>query len=196
MAIPLPRGSSWPRDWIPASCIAGRFFTIWATREALLCPDGRTEAHAGGSLATRCEHCLPWDWTSDWITMVLKQSLSEALSAGQTACICPTCLSGSVSGTFGYSQIMGPPQKVLLVWDSSHSSTEEAWRNQLQPLKYTLTQMVPFPHSQVYKKITVVPETAYENQQSSQRLKSQHCSNANHCGGKPRQEVQWSQPQP
>ena len=98
VAIPLPRGSSWPRDWIPVSCIAGRFFTIWATREALLCPDGRTEAHAGGSLATRCEHCLPWDWTSDWITMVLKQSPSEALPVGQTACIFPTCLSGSVSG--------------------------------------------------------------------------------------------------
>ena len=28
------RGSSRPRDWTQASCIAGRFFTIWATREA------------------------------------------------------------------------------------------------------------------------------------------------------------------
>ena len=31
------RGSSWPRDWICvscSSCIAGRFFTTWATREA------------------------------------------------------------------------------------------------------------------------------------------------------------------
>ena len=34
VAIPLSRGSSWPRDWIRVSCIAGRFFTIWATREA------------------------------------------------------------------------------------------------------------------------------------------------------------------
>ena len=32
VAIPFSRGSSWPRDWIPVSCIAGRFFTIWATR--------------------------------------------------------------------------------------------------------------------------------------------------------------------
>ena len=31
----LYRGSSWLRDWIQVSCIAGRFFTIWATREAL-----------------------------------------------------------------------------------------------------------------------------------------------------------------
>ena len=34
VAIPFSRGSSQPRDWIPISCIAGRFFTVWATREA------------------------------------------------------------------------------------------------------------------------------------------------------------------
>ena len=34
VAIPFSRGSSWPRDWTWVSCIAGRFFTIWATREA------------------------------------------------------------------------------------------------------------------------------------------------------------------
>ena len=33
--IPFSRGSSWPRDWTWVSCIAGRFFTIWATRETL-----------------------------------------------------------------------------------------------------------------------------------------------------------------
>ena len=30
----LPQGSSWPRDRTLVSCIAGRFFTIWVTREA------------------------------------------------------------------------------------------------------------------------------------------------------------------
>ena len=34
VAIPFSRGSSQPRDWTQVSCIAGRFFTIWATREA------------------------------------------------------------------------------------------------------------------------------------------------------------------
>ena len=33
-AIPLLRAFSQPRDWTPFSCIAGRFFTHWATREA------------------------------------------------------------------------------------------------------------------------------------------------------------------
>ena len=34
VAFPFSRGSSQPRDWTQVSCIAGRFFTIWATREA------------------------------------------------------------------------------------------------------------------------------------------------------------------
>ena len=36
VAISPPRGSSQPRDQIQVSCIAGRFFTIWATRETPL----------------------------------------------------------------------------------------------------------------------------------------------------------------
>ena len=35
VAIPFSRGSSWPRNWIQISCIAGRFFTMWAIREVL-----------------------------------------------------------------------------------------------------------------------------------------------------------------
>ena len=34
VAIPFSKGSSQPRDWTQVPCIAGRFFTIWATREA------------------------------------------------------------------------------------------------------------------------------------------------------------------
>ena len=36
VVISFSRGSSQPRDGTQVSCIAGRFFTIWATREALL----------------------------------------------------------------------------------------------------------------------------------------------------------------
>ena len=32
--FPFSRGSSQPRDQTQVSCIAGRFFTSWATREA------------------------------------------------------------------------------------------------------------------------------------------------------------------
>ena len=34
IAISFSRGSSWPRDRTRVSCIAGRHFTVWATREA------------------------------------------------------------------------------------------------------------------------------------------------------------------
>ena len=33
VATPFFRESFWPRDQTPVSCIAGRFFTVWATRE-------------------------------------------------------------------------------------------------------------------------------------------------------------------
>ena len=33
VACPFSRGSSWPRNWTWVSCIAGGFFTVWATRE-------------------------------------------------------------------------------------------------------------------------------------------------------------------
>ena len=33
VAIPFSSGSSWPRDWTQVFCTAGRFFTLWATRE-------------------------------------------------------------------------------------------------------------------------------------------------------------------
>ena len=34
VVMPSSRGSSQPRDWTQVSCMAGGFFTIWATREA------------------------------------------------------------------------------------------------------------------------------------------------------------------
>ena len=38
VANPFSRGSSRPRDWTWVSCIAGRVFTVWATREAPTAP--------------------------------------------------------------------------------------------------------------------------------------------------------------
>ena len=34
VAISFSKGSDRPRDWTWVSCVAGRFFTVWATREA------------------------------------------------------------------------------------------------------------------------------------------------------------------
>ena len=35
IAICFSRGSYWLRDWTQVSCIAGKLFTVWATRESL-----------------------------------------------------------------------------------------------------------------------------------------------------------------
>ena len=38
VAMPFSSGSSWPRDQTQVSCIADRFFTVWATRDILSHP--------------------------------------------------------------------------------------------------------------------------------------------------------------
>ena len=43
VAIPFSSGSSQPRDWSWVPCIAGRFFTIWATRLVLGLRSGATK---------------------------------------------------------------------------------------------------------------------------------------------------------
>ena len=45
VAITFSRGSSWPRDRTRLFCIAGRFFTTWATRHCLghIWKDGSTQ---------------------------------------------------------------------------------------------------------------------------------------------------------
>ena len=43
LPFPSPRGSSWPREWTWVSCIAGRFSTIWATREDQMAKIPNTE---------------------------------------------------------------------------------------------------------------------------------------------------------
>ena len=51
-AILFSRGSSWPKDrTFQVSCIAGRFFTIWATRESYL--SGKLLISLKGSLKGR-----------------------------------------------------------------------------------------------------------------------------------------------
>ena len=37
VVYPVSRESSWPRNWTGLSCITGRFFTSWASREARKC---------------------------------------------------------------------------------------------------------------------------------------------------------------
>lgn len=99
---------------------------------------------------------LFWDWTSDWLTMVL-QRLCQ-LAKQPVFAVCP---SGSISGHFWLLTDNGASSKGLIgLRFLSAPLFQEAWSNQLQPLKYTLTQIFPLPCLQMCGKITIVTETA------------------------------------
>ena len=61
VAMPSSRGSSQPRDWTQVSHIAGRFFTIWATREASQPPLFFSMKESESEVAQSClTLCDPW----------------------------------------------------------------------------------------------------------------------------------------
>ena len=53
VAISFSRESSWLRDWTHVSCIAGRSFTLWATREALQFSSVQSLSHIWLSVTSR-----------------------------------------------------------------------------------------------------------------------------------------------
>ena len=61
VTIPFSRGSSWPRGETQFSCIAGGFFTIWASREALgQYETTRNTSQLTGSLRVHSSVNLSW----------------------------------------------------------------------------------------------------------------------------------------
>ena len=63
LAFPFSRRSSQSRDWTQVSCIAGRFFTSWATREAQTSPIGFSLFIAHSAWPIR-NHFIPEGWDS------------------------------------------------------------------------------------------------------------------------------------
>ena len=61
VAIPFSMGSSWSRDQTWAFCITGRFFTVWATREARSIPRGHLMA-AQSVFWISLKSCAWWDF--------------------------------------------------------------------------------------------------------------------------------------
>ena len=58
VAMPFPGGSSWPTNLTRVSCIAGRLFTSWATREA----HGRLWGHPN-------ESAVNWKEANFWVPL-------------------------------------------------------------------------------------------------------------------------------
>ena len=61
VAIPFSRGPFQPWDWTRVSCIAGRFFTVWATRLAFIISfkhfPGGTSGKEFTCQCRRCKRC-------------------------------------------------------------------------------------------------------------------------------------------
>ena len=51
--ISFSRGSSWPRDWTLISCVVGRLFSVWATRDARGLQRARQDWHSFSGLPGR-----------------------------------------------------------------------------------------------------------------------------------------------
>ena len=77
------RGSSQPRDWTQVSCIAGRFYTSWATREALANKGPSSQSYGFSS-----SHVWTWelDYKESWVpknwcfwAVVLEKALESSL---------------------------------------------------------------------------------------------------------------------
>ena len=70
VAISFSTGSLWPRDWTQVSCIAGRRFTIWTTRESgyiQVCNGGsRQSEHQRSASKLRSLAFFVWEDASLW----------------------------------------------------------------------------------------------------------------------------------
>ena len=70
VAYPFSSRSSWPRNWTKVSCIAGRFFTNWAIREAI----GEMQTKP-----TTKQHC-----TQVWMAIIKKTSVGQDVEKRET----------------------------------------------------------------------------------------------------------------
>ena len=101
VAIPFSRGSSWPKDGTQVSCIAGRFFTSWATGEAF-CKGPETKYLWLFYYHTTDDHRL-----SSQTTLVVSARVSEGPRSRRVLCSGPHRL-----------RSQGPPRCRL--WGQSH----------------------------------------------------------------------------
>ena len=116
VAIPFSRGSSWARDQIRVSCVTGRFFSIWAIREA-------KESNMGW---------LSILWTgSQTLTFSPACCLSYWPTGSSFSC---SCLAVLVTGTWSTPDVMS--EQVWRLWSPirlSHFSSEK-WQVCIKPV--------------------------------------------------------------
>ena len=100
------QGSSWPRGRTLVSCIAGRLFTIWTTREALINSNRQAPDLKIQSAGNRKNHHHKWKITAKGNLIILFQ----ALFSYSFVCLClffflaPVTVCRVVAGTKGLSK--------------------------------------------------------------------------------------------
>ena len=77
LAIPFSRGSSQPRNQTRVSCIAGRFFTIWATRDAC-----HHLVYGNNIITMLCYLCFPITLLLCFMASLFKHSINVPCSLG------------------------------------------------------------------------------------------------------------------
>ena len=92
VAILFSRGASQPKDWNCISCIAGGFFTIWATREAWELP--RTVDSRAASQTLPGHSYLGFNQPARWHWCILKaenhcrREVKDFMSTNKDSCKC------------------------------------------------------------------------------------------------------------
>ena len=102
VVMPSSRVSSWPRDWTRVSCMAGSFFTIWATREAqhdrtmclIMVALNRMSVFPQIQMLTPNPHCDSiGKWSSLW--EVIRSAVASWMGVGpfwkRSGCSTPLC---------------------------------------------------------------------------------------------------------
>ena len=67
VAMPSSRGFSQTRDWTQVSCIAGRFFTIWTTREAIIIIIAITIYRVAQTAVRQMNEWFPFGDSQQWL---------------------------------------------------------------------------------------------------------------------------------
>ena len=82
IAIYFSRRSSWPRDWTQISCIAGRFFTIWAIVKSTIFSFIKRNLKQGSCFIHPLISHSAWNYATLWQTEYT--FCSVVWKAGQT----------------------------------------------------------------------------------------------------------------
>ena len=156
VAISSSRASSWPTDWTYVSCIASRFFSIWATREAPLTLNTNEIKHLKWrsisnhqKFCQKSVYCPPesfvlynqtehkkntgkWEWNTQSTEFSLPVDASSWGGKCHTLIYACMLTHSVVSYSLG---LFGPePTKLLCPWDFSGKNTGVGW--------YFLLQMI------------------------------------------------------